>query len=347
MIVGIGILSSVLGMTTGCSVSLVPDRESSVSQERVAFPDQAMAYVQDNHIWVAGADGTDARRLTVLNSQAELSPVWSSDRTQLLFVAQTTDAYFEIRSYDSVTGQVTTLIAGRDQPYALQPSPNGVHVMYQTGSNLYILDLVTLERTRIHEGVRSAAWSFTGKEFVFATDDDRLLFQDYTLKGELSDPVTLLEQAVSAPVFTKAHELALETEWEGEVTAVIYNIQTEEIKPISTLRFTSLEHATQLILEPLGTRVLYLRTDEITQLPNIWVIDTEHSEPQLILTNAGHAVWAQQPDSIYYVVEKGDLDDNLVRTVYTATAAGLQKSELVTSADSVVSATTVHSNEYK
>lgn len=356
IVISIGLMGVVSGCTVPNSIRNGFDQDHSVSTvENTAeaqlssfpdqFPDQAVAYVTDNHIWISNSDGTDARRLPAEHSQSELSPVWSADHTKLIYVAHTTEEFYEIRFFMPATGQEITLIAGREQPFALQPSPNGTHLMYQVGTNLFVLDMETQERTRIHEGVQSAAWSFTGKQFVFATTDNRLLLQDYSLKGEFSDPVTVLEQAVSAPVFVKAHVLAFETAWDDEYTAVTYNMQTQELEPISNLRFTSLEPTTRLTLEPLGTRLLYVRTDDITSLPNVWVIDTGHSEPQLILTNAAHAVWSEPQDHIYYVVEKNDADDNLVRTVYTATAAGLQKTELVTQADSVVSQVTIMSNE--
>lgn len=329
----------------GCA-SLNSDISSvaNLSADRT-IPISPILYIEDDSLWMADAVGNDAVNISQ-SSDDHFAPVWFPNEVEVAY-GVVIDDYYELWNQDIQTGSSEFLVGTKELPHDLQVSPNNQYLMYFEADNLYMLDIEQKTRTRLYEGAISADWSPDGKQIVYLTSDNRLLLQDFKLDEDLSEPLLLLEQEVVSPIFIDTDLIAYETDWDGEYTVLALDLRSFEAEPITSLRFSSLQPSSKLRLEPNGSRLMYIRQDDVTELPNAWVFHMESDAPKLILTNVYNAIWSAEENMIFYLDSTLINKDEIQTMIYSATDNGLSKTEIITGAHSVVTPGANDSNEYK
>lgn len=331
----------VLGfVVTGCS-PVVSNPVTQVSD--YAVPSDPIAYIQDNKLWVSAHDGTGANVVSK-DDKEYFAPVWFPNQTTLLY-GVVTDDYYEIWIQDLPNGQPEFLFASRTRPQDIAISPNNQFLTYFEGETLHLFNIELRERTRLHEGALAVSWSPDSKAIVFNTTAGSLLLQDFTLQEELDDPAVILDAAVVDPTFVDTRRIVYEAQVEDGSTLVELNLANLETQPLTSLRFDAVDKSANLILEPNGKRLLYIRTDEITLLPNVWIVYVDKDLPKLVLTNVYNVTWSTQHDTLYYQ-DSAVIAGATIPVIYSATAAGLNKTKILPAAHSVASPAVSISNEY-
>ncbi len=335
-----------LAACAGCSLSNNINNNQSTTSTVLSgqiLPANPIAYIQDDQVWVASSDGANQTQLTN-DTFAHFSPVWFPDQTKLLY-GVSTGKYNELWTYDLTQGQFEFVLATQLVPRTISISPNNQFILYFEGETLQLFDIESNSGIRLHEGAVDATWSPDSKSIVFTTNDNRVLLQDFSIKSELVDPTVLFEGEIRKPQFVDQNTIIYEGKIDEEVTLIEFDLVTSESKAISSLRFADFG-AIAIIVEPNGKRALYIRPDEVTLLSNIWLIHLSKDLPKLILTNVQTPIWTQLSDTIMYIDSTISDNGEVIPVLYTATAAGLNKTEIISNAHSVVNTASATSNEY-
>ena len=118
------------------------------SQPRLSPDGDQLVFISDasgsDNLWIAGADGRDARQVTRLPRSGMLSPAWSSDGRAILVTV--TDPHgartAELWRYDVATGEGARLVANTNGPaqplvsapapgpYGAWPAPDGASIWF-------------------------------------------------------------------------------------------------------------------------------------------------------------------------------------------------------------------------
>lgn len=338
------LLILVLTGLAGCSLTATTNQ---VDNQDFQLPVDPIAYVHNDHIWLAGSDGSSQTQITN-DTFIHFSPVWFPNKTSLIYGVNT-GQYNELWMYDVARGQSKFILGTKKVPQHISIAPNNKYVLYFEGDSLYLFDIESASGIRLHEGAVDATWSPDSKSILFTTNDHRVLLQEFSIKSELTDPKVVLEEEIRKPQFVDQNTIVYEARIDedgvdNEVTLKEFDLVTQESKSISSLRFSEFG-AIDIIIEPSGKRALYIRPDDVTLLANIWLVHLSKDLPKLILTNVQRPIWSQLSDTIIYVDSAIKENDTVVPVIYTATASGLNKTRVIENAHSVVSGANSQSNE--
>lgn len=332
---------------TGCTIS------SDFSLDRLSttqFKDQSggvfehpIVYANNNGIWISESDGENALQITPQDDKIYFAPAWFDDNQHIVYAAEIDD-YAEIWLYDFQNQQADFIIGIHGRPKNIIVAPNHQYATYFIDDDLYVLNLTAKTVQRLHESAKDATWSPDAKQIVYTTSDKQLLSQDFTITGELRKPTVLLSQTLTAPVFINKDTIVYEAEWEGEYTLLALDLHSLTAHPLTGLRFKNQTEEVTLHLEPNGKRLLYIRPNEVTLLPDVWLIHIDLDAPKLLLSEVHEAIWSDQADVLYYVNSTINQEKKVVYTIFSATDNGLNKSE-ITQGHAVVSPVTIGSNE--
>ncbi|MBI2415475.1 MAG: hypothetical protein HYV33_02295 [Candidatus Kerfeldbacteria bacterium] len=329
-----GLMLGAVVSTLGCVATPPATVETSL-----VVPTQPLAYVRNHQVMVAAQNGTQAQLIS-LPTDVAFAPVFIDGGQSVLYVVQQGD-FYELWRYQLATAQRQLLIALRHQPQQLAVSPNDTFMAYIANDILYVFNLTTQKQVRIHEGVYSLAWSPTGKQLVFVTNDNRLLLQSLTVTSQLDQPTTLREgEIITWPIWLDNTTLVYEGVWEEAITLLRYDIADASVIPITSLRFSATVPAAGIQLAPDGATIAYIRPDDITELPNVWIVPLNQDAPKLILTNAYTPIWNPTSDGLLYI------ESTVEPSIFSVTATGLDKTELISGGHSMVTPVQYHSNPF-
>jgi TolB protein len=116
----------VLDLATGASRALTHEANNNLPDW--SADNQRIAFVSDRdgneEIYVANADGSDAKRLTI-NPGRDLHPYFSADGKTLLYNSQRAGAPFDVYALDLVTGDEVRVTATPEDETCARYSPDG------------------------------------------------------------------------------------------------------------------------------------------------------------------------------------------------------------------------------
>jgi TolB protein len=123
-------------------------------------PDSSqIAFVSDRHgspqIWVMGADGGNARRLT-FQGEYNQTPDWSPKGDKIVFTARDERAVFDLFTVEVATGKIQRLTQNQGNNEEPTWSPDGRFIMFTStrdgGAQLYLMSEDGRTQTRISTG---------------------------------------------------------------------------------------------------------------------------------------------------------------------------------------------------
>lgn len=311
-------------------VSVVGCSRASLNNQAqlVTVPDQALLYTTADQLWVSDESGESRQSIITATGQVQ-SAVWLHNNQALLYVVRVGE-YFQIwHNTLQPSSQATLVLASHTLPEQLVVSPHDKFLTYFEDDIVYVIDLLTLQRTRLYEGATGLAWSPNGRQFIITTSDQRVILYAYSVQGELTDPVVLLSQLAVAPTFSNAHTLVFEGMVDGRYALQSFDLNTEVLSTVSGLRFDTSNDTVRLVLSPDATALLYTRPDDVTAASTVWLVHLNQDKaPQLILNHAKAMGWASDSQNIYY-------QSTLNQALYRATPTGLDKIELFTTIQSL------------
>ncbi len=336
----VGACMIAVAFSTGCISST-----EVVNVDSWELPSHPIAYIQDGALYVSDSFGENRKNISSSDTE-HFAPVWLPGAEEIMY-GTITDDYYELWKYSFVSDERTFVIGTRNKPSHLQIANSGKFLLYQEVDNLFLIDLETLERTRLHEGIQEAAWSPDSKAIAFLTSDNRVLLQDFTINAELDDPSELFTDDILSLTFLDERTLLFEGEYEGEYTLLAYNLATQLVEPFTSLRFTQPANDVVMQLEPNnGDRIIYVRPNDTTLLPQVWMLHIDKDVPKLALTNVYGVSWSSHLDMVYYIESSVDDDGNILPTIMSATAAGLNKTIVIENGHSIASPVQYVSNEF-
>jgi Tol biopolymer transport system component len=139
-------------------------------------PDQSLAFAGTWNLYVAAADGSHQRQLTVDENVGEIE--WSPQGD---WIAGTFDQGHGVLRFDPEEGMEGVLASEQQGPYlSISLSPDGRRLLYQSPvgntdhTDLFVLDLDSGSRTRLTRGGRSftPAWSPDGSMIAYSRAEE-------------------------------------------------------------------------------------------------------------------------------------------------------------------------------
>ena len=188
-----GELTSIELTTTGDTVTSAIERKRESQASAVAYTSDGkqMAFVAGQDIYVMDRILKEPVRVTK-TAHPESSLVFSSDDSRLFFV---TDSGGEVDIWEATHDQeegiwwlaedfkLRQVTDDRDVESQLRLSPNGTHIAYNKGSNLFVMDADGSDNRQIASMWSPASfdWSPDGKWLTYATQDDNYNSDIYIL----------------------------------------------------------------------------------------------------------------------------------------------------------------------
>lgn len=290
--------------------------------------DWSVAFLHDDDIWLHDPAQNRSQKIISTEPGTLQSPAFLPDGSALLYV-QANQNYYEFWLYDVALQTKTFMAAQHEQPHDLTIAPNGRFALFGVDADLFLLDLDTQEQTRIHEGATAAGvWSPNSRRFVYVTDDDRLLSREFRVTGELEEAKVLLERSLAGPTFISNQALVFETEVDGQYTVVQWQLGSDELTPLTSLRFDDAPTTVTLQRSPDATQLLYGRSTDAAKLIDVWIVHLKKDAPKLIVEHVVTPVWSPLGSAVYYVTDEPP-------AVYSIPVTGLTTTLVVDNASAI------------